>query len=99
MAKIPKDVLIIVILMASCLASFCLGYLAGRETGQGSEVTFTTSPSGSTGEVVASRTGTKYYLPTCDGVAKIAADNKVWFASAALARNEGYEPAVNCDGL
>jgi len=51
------------------------------------------------GEYVASKNGSKYYLPTCSGVKRIKEENKVWFKSAEQARAEGYEPAVNCPGL
>ena len=109
--RVPRDVLVIGVLIGACTLSFGLGYLAGRDSitqigqalrpssGQGSEVELSTTPSGSAGEVVASKTGTKYYLPTCPGVDRISLENKVYFLSAALARAEGYEPASNCDGL
>ena len=51
------------------------------------------------GQVVASKNGTKYYLPDCAGADRIAPANKVWFASAAAAAAAGYTPAVNCKGL
>jgi len=101
-ASVPRDVLIICILIVACLASFVLGYLAGKDAwqalnGQGSESR--TIPLNTPEVVVASRAGTKYYLPTCAGVDKISDDNKVWFATAELARAQGYEPASNCKGL
>ena len=58
----------------------------------------TTAPVGS-GEVVASKTGTKYYLPTCGTVKRIKDANKVWFTSRAAAEAAGYQPAANCKGL
>ncbi len=51
------------------------------------------------GEVVASKNGTKYYLPWCGSVKLIKDENKVWFASRADAEAQGYEPASNCKGL
>jgi len=51
------------------------------------------------GEVVASKSGTKYYYPWCSGVSKIKEENKVWFKTIAEARSAGLTPATNCAGL
>jgi hypothetical protein len=51
------------------------------------------------GEVVASKGGTKYYLPWCGTVKLIKEENKVWFASREAAEAAGYAPASNCKGL
>jgi len=51
------------------------------------------------GEVVASKSGTKYYYPWCSGVSKIKEDNKVWFKSIEDAKLAGLTPASNCVGL
>jgi hypothetical protein len=51
------------------------------------------------GEVVASKTGSKYYLRSCSGVKRIAKENLITFSSAAEAKNRGYGPAKNCKGL
>ncbi len=97
---LARDVLIVSILIAACLASFGLGYLAGQDAGQGSDTSLTaTSAATPSLQVVASKTGTKYYLPGCPGVDKITEENKVWFASGDLARAQGYEPAANCKGI
>ncbi len=48
---------------------------------------------------VASKSGTKYYLPWCGIVSKIKEENKIWFASEAEARKAGYISATNCNGL
>lgn len=103
-ARVPADVLIVSILVFAASLSFGLGYLAGRDAGQGSEITITAplpaqAGGPSTGEFVASKSGTKYYLPDCPGVERISEGNKVWFATAAAARAEGYTPAANCPGL
>ncbi len=115
-AGIPRDVLIIAILVLASSASFGLGYLAGRDVGQGSGITLQELPpvtllqaptseaptqpvgAGSVG-VVASKNGTKYYLPSCSVADRISAANKVWFASPALAVAAGYTPAANCKGI
>ena len=51
------------------------------------------------GEVVASKSGTKYYYPWCTGVSKIKEENKVWFKSIENAKLAGLTPASNCIGL
>lgn len=50
-------------------------------------------------DVVASKTGTKYYLPWCGALSRIKPENRVTFASAELARQAGYTPAANCKGV
>lgn len=52
-----------------------------------------------TGVYVASRNGTKYYLPSCGGAGRIKEENKVWFQSAEEALAAGYTAASNCPGL
>ena len=97
----PKDVLLIVILLLACFASFGLGFLAGRDAaGQGSAVTLAPSPlvAAATGEVIAAKGGTKYYFPWCAGADRISAVNKVSFASASAAASAGYTLASNCKG-
>lgn len=104
--KIPRDALILAVLVLASSASFGLGFLAGRETpmGQGTDVVIDippqdTSVADSVGAVVASKNGTKYYLPTCSGASRISAANKISFASVAEARAKGYQPASGCPGL
>jgi hypothetical protein len=53
----------------------------------------------STGKYVASKTGTKYYLPTCGTAKRIKDENKVWFATKEDAEKAGYEPGSTCKGL
>ncbi len=48
---------------------------------------------------VASKTGTKYYLPTCSGAGRIKEENKVWYATKEDAEASGLSPAANCKGL
>lgn len=52
-----------------------------------------------TGVYVASKSGTKYYLPSCAGAARIKEGNRVWFATVAEAQAAGYTAAANCPGL
>lgn len=51
------------------------------------------------GQLVGSKNGDKYHYPWCAGAARIKEENKIWFASAALAERAGYTPAANCPGL
>ncbi len=52
-----------------------------------------------TGKYVASKNGTKYYLPSCSGANRIKEENKVYFDSVEEAQAAGLEPAANCPGL
>jgi len=56
-------------------------------------------PKKTSGMLVASVNGEKYYLPTCAGVSKIKEENKIWFDSSEEARAQGFTPAANCPGL
>ncbi len=51
------------------------------------------------GEVVASKSGTKYHLPTCPSAKTIKPANLISFATVAAAEAAGYTPAANCKGL
>ena len=100
-AKVPRDALILGILVLASSLSFGLGYLAGLDAGrivnESSETFFTATET----EVrfVASKSGTKYYLPSCAGAERISEANKVWFVSASAASAAGYSPAANCEGI
>jgi len=48
---------------------------------------------------VASKNGTKYYLPECSGAKRIKEYNKIYFSSREEAEKAGYEPAVSCPAL
>ncbi len=51
------------------------------------------------GKYVASKNGTKYYLPWCGGVDRINEANKVWFETKEEAEARGLQPAANCPGI
>lgn len=51
------------------------------------------------GGYVASKNGTKYYLPWCGGAQKISEKNKITFSSKEEAEKAGYAPAANCKGI
>jgi hypothetical protein len=65
----------------------------------GGSVAPTVSSVPESGQVVASKNGTKYHFPWCSGAQRIKEENKVWFASIEEARGAGYTPAGNCKGL
>jgi hypothetical protein len=51
------------------------------------------------GQVVASKTGKRYYLPWCASAQRISDKNKVFFASALEAERAGLTKASNCKGM
>ncbi|MBU0750470.1 hypothetical protein KKH15_03050 [Patescibacteria group bacterium] len=51
------------------------------------------------GQYVASKNGTRYYLPWCGGAKQINEENKVWFTTKEDAERAGYTPAKNCKGI
>jgi hypothetical protein len=101
-AKVPKDALVISILVLASSLSFGLGYLAGLDVCEANNSTRDVSilsVTSAEGKFVASRSGTKYYLPSCFGADRISEENKVWFISASDAAAAGYSPAANCKGI
>ena len=105
LARVPRDFIIVAILILASSASFGLGYLAGTDAGQGTGSTDLPSFIGTTtdgtgqsqaGEVVASKNGTKYYFSSCAGASRISDANKVWFTTASAAMEAGYTLAANC---
>jgi hypothetical protein len=48
------------------------------------------------GVVVASKSGTKYHLPTCPGAKQIKESNIIEFSSVQAAEAAGYTAAANC---
>lgn len=53
----------------------------------------------SRGKYVASKSGTSYHYPWCQGALKIKEGNKIWFQTKEEAEKAGYKPAGNCEGL
>ena len=105
LSGVPRDALLVAVLLLVALLSFGFGILVGQDTG--SRTPFSVCDSSATpkpvpdagGEVVASKTGTKYFLPWCSGAKNISATNLVTFPSADEAKAAGYGPAANCKGL
>lgn len=77
------------------------GGTAPRNSNQGAAAAnaFNTAAPSASGQLVASKNGTKYYFPWCAGAQKIADANKIWFNSDTDARAKGFTPAANCKGL
>ena len=99
-AKVPRDALILAILVLASSLSFGLGYLAGLDAMPiPIDDVLETQAISTEGRVVASKSGTKYYLPECAGANRISDANKVWFISTEAAKSAGYSPASNCEGL
>ena len=102
LGRVPRDVLIFVVLALVAFASFGLGYLTGEGAAAHRAVGISVAPdiaTSSAGAVVASRYGATYYLPWCAGAVRIRAANQRWFRTESEARARGYAPARNCDGL
>lgn len=55
------------------------------------------SSSSQTGDLVASKNGTRYYTPDCPGRGRIHEENKVYFNTPEAAEDEGYTLAQACD--
>ena len=55
--------------------------------------------SATSGEVIGSKTGKKYYFPWCSTVKRIKPENQVKFSSITSAKAAGYTPGGNCKGL
>ena len=52
-----------------------------------------------TGKYVASKNGTKYYLPSCGTVSRIKEENKIYFNTKEEAEAAGFGPSSTCKGL
>lgn len=96
---------LIILVFLVALGSFGLGRLSVLEDAK-SVLSVESAPAGAAipalppgGYVVASKTGSAYYLPWCAGAQKIAAGNQVWFSSEHAAQAAGYTPSKSCKGL
>ena len=94
--------LIIGIIIAASACSFGLGFMGGLEARAYDAVT-TEGPApeaiaegAQTGQVVASKSGSKYYYPSCAGASRISPANKIWFSTEDEAAAAGYSLATNC---
>ncbi|HBM45614.1 MAG: hypothetical protein UT05_C0005G0044 [Parcubacteria group bacterium GW2011_GWF2_38_76] len=105
-----EEIFIVLIITLCLLIGFGLGRLSkiadkktpitiempkiGKEIGLSNINTST-----STEIYVASKNGTRYYSPWCEGVKKISPKNIVEFTSREEAESAGYTKATNCPGL
>jgi hypothetical protein len=96
---------LILLVFLTASAAFGLGRLSALETvpppisiqqAPESEQALALAPGG---YVVASKSGSVYYLPWCAGAEKMASDKQVWFSSEAAAQKAGYAPSKSCKGL
>lgn len=87
------------------LASFGLGRFSAFEDTRPviaihqAPIATSTVPLRMGGYVVASDTGTVYYLPWCAGAQKVALTKQRWFQTEKAAQAAGYRAAKNCKGL
>lgn len=96
LATVPRDALVLALVVLAALLGFGLGYLSGVNAQEGSMVSVE-APAPSTGSpVVASKNGSKYYFPWCAGAERIHEANKTWFASEAAAQAQGYTLGLGC---
>jgi hypothetical protein len=78
------------------------GFVGDRKGGNGSiplqsdNTTKNIDSQGKETQIVASKNGTRYYLPHCSGINRIKIANRVYFASVSLAEKAGYTKAKNC---
>lgn len=49
-------------------------------------------------QVIASKNGTKYYYSWCSGISRISPENRVTFATPAVAEAKGYTLSSTCKG-
>lgn len=52
-----------------------------------------------TGKYVASKNGTKFYLPSCATANRINEENKIYFTTEEEAEAAGFQPSSTCKGL
>lgn len=99
LARQPQDLLIVIVLVLVAMASFGLGYLAGKSDRPEPILIQRQAGEDAGPEVVASAGGSVYYFPWCAGADRISERNRRWFSSPEAAEAQGYAPASNCDGL
>ena len=110
--KISSDLYIVLIILLVSLASYGLGILSSYEKHK-TPISITKTKDNlyasvlestkdtKTGElnIVASKSGTKYYYTWCSGVSRIKEENKIYFKTTEEARARGLTPASGCVGL
>jgi len=110
--KMSSDLYIVLIILFVSLASYGLGILSSyekqkvpisitktRDNLYASVLESTRDTKIEKSNIVASKTGTKYYYTWCSGVSRIKEENKIYFKTTEEARARGLTPASNCIGL
>ena len=100
------NLFVVGIIVIVAISAFALGRLSVSEEGSVATIAYPEEvvkrahmSMTETQTVVASTRGTKYHYPWCSGAISMSENNKIEFASIEKAREAGYAPAANCDGL
>jgi hypothetical protein len=100
---IPTSVLIALIICCVGISAFALGWIARGESQspaiQTKRIDFSALQAAAAGLYVGSKNSDHYHYRWCAGADRINAENKIYFSSARQAKEAGYEPAGNCQGL
>jgi len=100
-----EDIFLIILIIFVSISSFGLGRLSKIDENSQTiqikkEILIDKSKNNQIeGEYLASKNGSKFYLPWCSGAEKISEKNKIWFKTKEEALNRGYLPAKNCKGI
>lgn len=109
-----QDIFVSALIVLVAGASFGLGALSTKNSGEDIEIKQTVSVFDSLknsentvnskqnlteGKFVGSKNSDKYHYPWCSGAQRIKEENKIWFAGKEEAEAQGYAPAGNCKGL
>ena len=85
---------------SSAIQTFSLSTTSPRQARQDlTQTVQAVKPVSTSGQVIGSKSGKKYYFPWCSTVKRIKPENQVHFASADLARAAGFVAGGNCKGL
>jgi len=102
-----KDLFIALVVILACVLSYGLGRLSKIKSSRppvtismpdaSSSIQMVASVSAGVGDkIVASKNGTKYYLPWCGGSKNIKMANRITFNTEKEAETAGYTRAANC---
>lgn len=101
-----QQIFMIGIIVVVAISSFALGRFSVAEEGREVEVLYPEQvveraqmSLDEDNVVVASTRGSKYHYPWCPGAISMSEANKIEFEDIEEAREAGYTPASNCEGL
>lgn len=101
-----QNIFVITIIVIVSISSFALGRLSVEQEREEVEILYPEEvlqraqmSLTETAKVVASTRGTRYHYEWCPGAISMSEANKIVFNSIEEAREAGYTPATNCDGL